>query len=98
MGRTPDRYPGIREEEAILLRDEPSEPTDPYSLARVNGKIKMVDDLGEYDPRGGGALPAANDVGDVLLSVDGSTFTVRHPLTGSAGWLVNDDGTLLVTG
>lgn len=47
---------------------------------------------------GGGALPAATDVGQVLFSLDGLTFEVAQPLTSDQGWLVNDEGTLLVAG
>lgn len=41
-------------------------------------------------------------VGQILMSIDGITYTAQTPLTapqnGSAGWLVNDAGVLLVTG
>lgn len=51
---------------------------------------------------GGGGLPPATGVGEVLFSADGVTFTAQTPLTapdnGSAGWLVNDFGVLLVVG
>lgn len=56
MGRTPDRYPGIREEEGILLTDSPSAPSDPYSLARVDGDIEGVDSVGTFNPRDGDTL------------------------------------------
>lgn len=46
----------------------------------------------------GAGLPPATDVGQVLFSVDGSTFTVRQPITTEEGWLVNDEGHLLVVG
>lgn len=71
MGRTPDRYPGVREEEAILLADLSASPTDPYSLARVNGAIEGVDTEGTFNPRDGdtlkglpvsGSSPSAGDV------------------------------------
>ena len=42
-------------------------------------------------------LPPATAYGQVLLSVDATTFTVRQPLT-QAGWLVSDLGIMLVTG
>ena len=54
MGRTPDRYPGIREESAILLDDNASAPTDPHTIARVNGELRVVDAVGAYNPRSGG--------------------------------------------
>jgi hypothetical protein len=46
----------------------------------------------------GGSLPPATQVGEVLYTVNGTTFSVQHPLTGLAGWLVNDEGLLLVVG
>jgi hypothetical protein len=45
-----------------------------------------------------GNLPPATQVGQVLYSVDGLTFTVQQPLTSKQGWLVNNDGELLVCG
>lgn len=48
---------------------------------------------------GGGALPPATQIGQVLFSVNGTTFTVEQPLTEyGGGWLINDDGELIVTG
>jgi len=48
---------------------------------------------------GSGALPAATEVGQVLFSYDGSSFTVEMPLTGDIdGWLTDDHGILLVEG
>jgi hypothetical protein len=91
MGRTPDRYPGIREEEAILITDSPTEPTEPFTIARVGGKLRVIDDLGPYDPRGGGALPAATEVGQMLFSFDGSTFQICKPVVADDGFVVTDD-------
>jgi len=42
------------------------------------------------------ALPAASQVGQVLHSADGLTFAAETPLTSCEGWLVNDEGALLV--
>ena len=44
------------------------------------------------------ALSGSGVVGSVLYSVDGGAPTMEVPLTGDAGWLVNDDGILLVVG
>lgn len=46
----------------------------------------------------GGGLPAADSVGQVLFSVDGLTFSRQQPMTSTDGWLVNDEGHLLVVG
>lgn len=42
------------------------------------------------------ALESANQIGEILFSIDGVSFTAQLPLTNGNGWLVNDDGTLLV--
>lgn len=47
---------------------------------------------------GGGALPPATQLGQVLYSADGATFTVELPLTSRHGWLVNDAGEHIVVG
>ena len=38
----------------------------------------------------------ADEIGQVLFSVDGVVFTKQLPLTNSGGWMVNGDGKLLV--
>jgi hypothetical protein len=40
----------------------------------------------------------ATQVGQVLFSVDGASFSARNPIIGLGGWLVGVDGTLLVAG
>lgn len=40
----------------------------------------------------------ATEVGQVLISVDGLTFSAHLPLTSVNGWLVNDPGLMLVVG
>lgn len=48
---------------------------------------------------GAGGVPAPTQVGQMLVSVDGASFAAALPLTStSAGWLVNDQGYLLVVG
>lgn len=47
----------------------------------------------------GGGLPPATQQGQVFISVDGLTFTIEQPLTSYPdGWLVNNNGYLLVVG
>lgn len=55
MSRTPDRFPGPREDEAIIL--------DPTQVASADGEIRytgtrfsLQDSTGEYDPRSGSGL------------------------------------------
>lgn len=42
------------------------------------------------------SVPAPTGPGQVLYSIDGTTSAFRTPLTSSDGWLVNDEGVLLV--
>lgn len=47
----------------------------------------------------GGSLPAASQVGQVIFSVNGDSFTVEQPLTEyGCGWMINDFGEQMVTG
>ena len=47
---------------------------------------------------GGGALPAATEVGQMLYSYDGSTFEIVKPVVADDGFLVtDDDGHIVVT-
>jgi hypothetical protein len=41
-------------------------------------------------------LPVPNDIGVVLYAKSAEEFTIERPLTGPSGWLVNNDGILLV--
>lgn len=63
----------------------------------ANGSWSLYDSAGAFDPRAGGALPSASSIGQVLLSIDGSSFTTQTPLVGD-GWLANSDGRMLVVG
>lgn len=45
-----------------------------------------------------GSLPPPICFGQILFAADGTLFQPELPLTGCAGWLVNDNGILLVTG
>lgn len=46
---------------------------------------------------GSGTVPATA-IGQVLFTVDGTAFAAEQPLTSDQGWLVNNQGILLVTG
>ena len=101
MPRTPDRRAGRLEEEEILFDDRTADgdPTDERAMRYVNGSWRMKDAAGVFDPRGtGAALPPATELGQVLYSIDGASFTVQTPMVGGGGWLCNNDGTLLVRG
>jgi hypothetical protein len=50
-----------------------------------------------WNPVGSGSGGyTATTVGQVLYSQDGSTFAAEDPITSTAGWLVNNDGLLLI--
>lgn len=54
---------------------------------------------GILDGYGEASLPQPTCCGQVLYSIDGNSFTAQLPLTStSSGWLVNDNGILLVVG
>jgi hypothetical protein len=54
MGRTPDRFPGTREEEELLFETNAPDPTDDGAV-RYNGtSFRMKDSTGVFDPRTGG--------------------------------------------
>ena len=103
MGQTPDRFPGEREDEGVLLEPSAVVPT-------VNGELRYVTGVGfRFYEEGvlkglgaGGDMPIATYPGQVILSVDGTSFSAQLPLTapdwGSSGWLVNDSGLMLVVG
>lgn len=98
MARTPDRFPGVRKDEGIDLSDNALAAADgEMRYNNAGGRFSFYDSIGEYDPRSG-AFPPATAIGNVLFSIDGSNFTEETPLTGTTGWLVNSEGTLIVTG
>lgn len=43
-----------------------------------------------------GNVPTASRIGQVLYSENGSTFTAELPITSPQGWLVNDEGLLVI--
>jgi hypothetical protein len=69
-------------------------PPGPAGPAGATGSQGEKGDKGDTgDP---GPTPEPDTVGQVLYCGDGSTFTVETPLTNEYGWMVNDDGILLV--
>lgn len=83
----------------VFFEDVAGDPTEEGQLrrtgndlkVRINGEVKSI-------TAGAGSLPAAGQLGQVLYSIDGSTFSVQLPLTSRHGWLVNDDGEHIVVG
>lgn len=90
---------------AVLLDNEPLNvlvegghlrlaPVVESPLINDGLEIPVVDMLGS----GGGSLPPATEIGQVLFAEDGVAFTPELPITGPFGWLRNDDGILIIVG
>lgn len=54
MGKTPDRFPGTREEDEIELVEDTTDPTVEGRMRYVSGSFKLRDASGVFDPRSGG--------------------------------------------
>lgn len=101
MARTPDRFPGVRTlEEGVDLVAKPLAAA--VGEMRYNGgadRFSFFDGVGEYDPRSSGGLPAATAIGQILVSVDGLTFTVQANAVSDLGEIaVDDEGVIGVVG
>jgi hypothetical protein len=55
MPLTPDRRPGVSDEEGVNFEDIGEYASAPGQLRYHNGRMSMYDSAGEYDPRTGGA-------------------------------------------
>ena len=51
MPRTPDRFPGPREDEAIALEEQAAEPA-PGEIRNVSGTLKGADAQGAFEEGG----------------------------------------------
>ena len=51
MGSTPDRFPGRREEEELLLLSEASDPTEVGAMRIISGAFRFRDNDGVFNPR-----------------------------------------------
>ena len=97
MPRTPDRFPGPLVEEEVQLEEQTEDPANPGYIRYVNGSFRFYDSSGIYDPRSGTA--SATAMGQILVSLDGSTFEVASPLVSDlGGMLTNGDGHMVVQG
>lgn len=56
---TPDRFPGDREEEQVVLTPDPSAAPPAGGLAYDGTGFKFRDSVGEFDPRSGSGLSEA---------------------------------------
>jgi hypothetical protein len=84
----------------LQVEEDDSLVANNVDTLNFEGDVSVVDDGGGKVTitASGDALPPATQVGQVLSSIDGSTFEVQLPLTSCNGWLLNDDGVLLVVG
>ena len=100
MPITPDRRPGpLEEDEEFRLIANPVGPTQPGAMNYDGTSFVMQDTLGNFNPRSGGAFPTPTEEGQHIIAVTASAFVLAMPLTTlEDGWLVNNDGLLLVVG
>jgi len=82
----------------VKIAETGVDPSIAGEISLNAGVLKGRDGVGVFDLRSGGSLPSAAEVGQVLYSADGSTFTVQTPLTECGGWLINDQGLHLAVG
>lgn len=95
---TPDRTPGNEFVQKLIFEDEgqTADAAAEMTYLHGSGRFSLRDAAGEYDPRP--IIAAAMQPGDVLFSLDGSTFTAQKPIVGTDCWLADDDGELIVEG
>jgi hypothetical protein len=63
----------------------------------ISAKFRGRQNDTDVDLVGSGTVPSPTELGQVLYSIDGATFTAQTPMVGD-GWLCNNNGTLLVRG
>jgi hypothetical protein len=68
---------------------------DTTNLLHSSGQTiqEVIEDL---DAAIDGYSPAPSNVGQVLFSIDGITFEAVQPITSNQGWLVNEQGILII--
>ena len=97
MGRTPDAAAGPRYEEELRMEAQIEDPTVLGGIRLVGGEIRVRDSEGVYNPRNATSVAGATGVGQILFSLDGSTFVAQTPLASDdGGWITNTEGCLLI--
>lgn len=84
MTKTPDRFPGSREETELLLRDQGSDPIDAGAARYNSGDFRMKDQYGVFNPRTQGAGTGQRII-QVALTGDGQA---KYQSITSANWEV----------
>lgn len=87
--------------ESALLDNLAADPGAPESgqlwFNVTDGVIRFFNGSATVSLPAGGSAPATQ-VGQVLSSCDGLTFAPELPVTNDFGWMVNDEGILIVNG
>ena len=87
--------------ETVIFDQLASDPVSPeageFWFNATDGVFRFFTGSTVITLPGGGSIPATQ-VGQVLFSVDGSTFTAETPVTADGGWLVNAHGIQIVNG
>lgn len=80
MARTPDRFPGSREDEELILEPASSDPEVPGAIRNISGEFRLRDNLGVYEPRMGipGRLIFKLD-GGIVYDSNGHTMVKQEP-------------------
>jgi len=61
--------------------------------------VSDIIDIRDFIGRGGDVSEfEATEVGQVLYSIDGNTFSAQLPLTNNAGWMITASGIMMVVG
>lgn len=66
MPTTPDRFPGTREEDEIVLESSGDPPSGPGAMKYDGTSFQLQDASGTYNPRSGSSL-----LGKVVFKADG---------------------------
>ncbi len=80
--------------------DIPDDAIPSSNVKLIGGQVLITEDditnRREFLEYGESDLPTPTQEGQVLFALTAAEFTVQLPLTGEYGWLVNDDGILMV--
>ncbi len=86
MTRTPDRFPGTRDETEVLFSSQASDPTDAGAQRYVTpGDFRMKDQYGVFNPRNGGANGRLLSSIQVSITGDGQA---KYQSVTSVAWEV----------
>lgn len=95
--RTPDQFPGVTNQEGLILLDESVQPLTVGEFRLDGTDLFARDGVGVFNLRqGGGALPAPTGPGQQLMTDTTNTVRWLTPITSGFGWLANRHGELLV--